>query len=239
MKSCALYNSLLACEAELGVGNCDSSDAPGQARCAAKSLSCSGPGGPGGGGGGGGSGYCGDGVLGSSPGEECDVVGAPWCGQPGTVDACKVKLDTTPGANPITDLWMTIPVLAGSQRLGYTWLDGTPGKVAFSDNRMVLGVGTKAFTLADSVGFGIKTQFRIPLMIEADKKICLTSEGSSLNSASICTTFGAGAPDSMVWTRIDGKRYVVIGQGEFQSRKSDGTYERMVANSPNNITLFK
>ena len=48
---------------------------------------------------------------------------------------------------------MTIPVLAGTQRLGYSWLDGTPGKVAFSDHRMVLGVGTKAFSLADTVGF--------------------------------------------------------------------------------------
>ena len=85
---------------------------------------------------------------------------------------------------------MTIPVLAGTQRLGYTWLDRTPGKVAFADHRMVLGVGTKAFTLADSVGFGIKTRFRIPLMIEADKKICLKSEGTSLNSENICTTFG-------------------------------------------------
>ncbi len=43
----------------------------------------------------------------------------------------------------------------------------------------------------------------------------------------------------MIWTRIDGMRYVVIGQGDFQSRKSDGTYERMVANNPNNVTLFK
>lgn len=48
---------------------------------------------------------------------------------------------------------MTIPVLAGTQRIGYSWLDGTPGKVAFSDHRMVLGVGTKAFSLNDTVGF--------------------------------------------------------------------------------------
>ena len=104
-------------------------------------------------------------------GEECDVVGAPWCSA-----SCKINLSTNPGANPITDLWMTIPVLAGTQRLGYTWLDGTPGKVAFSDNRMVLGVGTKAFSLAETVGFGIRTQYRVPLMIEADRKICIKSE---------------------------------------------------------------
>ncbi len=76
-------------------------------------------------------------------------------------------------------------------------------------------------------------------MIEADKKICLKSEGLALNSMTICTTFGAEALDPMIWTRIDGTRYVVIGQGEFQSQKADRTYERMVANSPNNITLFR
>lgn len=65
-------------------------------------------------------------------GEECDVVGAPWC------VACKIDMTTNPGANPITDLWMTIPVLAGTQRIGYSWLDATPGKVAFADNQMVL-----------------------------------------------------------------------------------------------------
>ncbi len=46
---------------------------------------------------------------------------------------------------------MNIPVLAGTQRIGYSWLDAVPGQVAFSDNRMVLGVGTHAFTLADTV----------------------------------------------------------------------------------------
>lgn len=116
--------------------------------CQNQYLDCSpatGPGGPGLGG------YCGDGVL--QNGEECDVSGLN-----GTVGAfcsatCKVTTLTTPGANPITDLWITIPVLAGTQRLGYTWLDGIPGKVAFSDHRMVLGVNTKAFSLADTVGF--------------------------------------------------------------------------------------
>jgi hypothetical protein len=136
---------------------------------------------------------------------------------------------------------MTIPVLAGTQHLGYTWLDGTPGKVAFSDNRMVLGVGTKAFTLADTVGFGIKTQFRIPMMIEADKQICLKSEGTSLNEQTICTTFGAEAPASMIWTRpIDGKQYVMLGQGDFQYQTTlGGAYTSSGINSPNNVTLFK
>lgn len=134
---------------------------------------------------------------------------------------------------------MTIPVLAGTQRLGYNWLDGIPGRVAFGDNRMVLGVGTKAFTLADTVGFGIRTQYRMPLMIEADRKICIKSEGSSLNTQALCTTFGQETPTSMIWTRIDGKKYIVLGQGDFQSRKSDGTYELNSVNHPNSITLFK
>lgn len=47
---------------------------------------------------------------------------------------------------------MSIPTLSNA-RLGYSWLDGVPGKIKFEDNRMVLGVNTKAFTLADKVGF--------------------------------------------------------------------------------------
>jgi hypothetical protein len=106
---------------------------------------------------------------------------------------------------------------------------------------MVLGVDTKAFTLADTVGFGIKTRFRIPLMIEANKKICIKSEGTSLNSESICTSFGEGAPASMVWTRpIDGKRYVVIGQWDFQYQNTQGgPYYVNSVNHPNDVTLFK
>lgn len=140
-------------------------------------------------------------------------MGAPWC------VACKIVMTTNPGANPITDLWMTIPVLAGTQRIGYTWLDNTPGKVAFADNQMVLGVGTKAFTLNDTVGFGIRTQYRIPLILEANKKICLKSEGTSMNSESICTTFGAAAsisPTISQWTRRDGVGFVNIGAGDYQ-----------------------
>lgn len=52
--------------------------------------------------------------------------------------SCKIVGLTNPGANPITDIWMTIPVLAGTQRIGYSWLDNTPGRVAFEENRMVL-----------------------------------------------------------------------------------------------------
>ncbi len=58
---------------------------------------------------------------------------------------------------------------------------------------MVLGVGTRAFTLADTVGFGIQTSYSMPLMIEANKEICLQSSGDGLNSERICTTFGDAA----------------------------------------------
>jgi hypothetical protein len=61
-------------------------------------------------------------------------MGASWC------VSCKIVGLTNPGSNPITDIWMTIPVLAGTQRIGYSWLDATPGRVAFDENRMVLGV---------------------------------------------------------------------------------------------------
>ena len=69
---------------------------------------------------------------------------------------------------------MNIPLLSRA-RLGFSWLDGVPGKLAFEQNRMVLGLGTKAFTLADTVGFGIKRDESIPLVISADKEICLKS----------------------------------------------------------------
>lgn len=83
---------------------------------------------------------------------------------------------------------MTIPSFLNT-RLGYSWLDGEVGKISFIENRMVLGAGTRAFTLADTVGFGIKTKYTIPLAVEANKSICLDSTGNGLNHARICTQF--------------------------------------------------
>lgn len=113
-------------------------------------------------------------------GEECDVVGAPWCNS-----ACKLNL-TTPGANPVTSVWMTIPRLTNT-RIGQGW-DGT---LPFNDVRMVVGNGTRLFTLADTVGFGMKTQYRVPLMIPYEKEFCLTSTGSALAHERVCTTIGS------------------------------------------------
>lgn len=93
--ACSLYNGGKTCYFSNDLCN------------AANNLVCSGPGG-----GGGGctnpngcvpyvGGRCGDGVL--QPGEQCDVVNASWC------VACKVDLTTNPGANPITDIYLSIP----------------------------------------------------------------------------------------------------------------------------------
>ncbi len=59
-------------------------------------------------------------------------MGAPWC------KACKIDGLTNPGANPITDIWMNVPLLNNTRNLGYSWIDGEPGKIAFTDNRVVV-----------------------------------------------------------------------------------------------------
>ncbi len=88
--------------------------------------------GPGPGGSSGNPGRCGDGILGSSSGEECDLPGATWCGQAGTANACKIVLDTTPGANPIS-LKLKIPALGtvGSATFGTS--------IPVSAHRVVIG----------------------------------------------------------------------------------------------------
>lgn len=45
--------------------------------------------------------------MGTPDDEECDVRGAPWCNA-----SCKITTDTTPGANPITEMWIKIPKLS-------------------------------------------------------------------------------------------------------------------------------
>jgi hypothetical protein len=109
---------------------------------------------------------------------------------------------------------------------------------------MVLGNGTKAFTLADTVGFGISKRFTVPIMIEADKEICLKSSGPALNSETLCTTFGnAASLDTSVvtWTRYDGQKYVILGNWEFQYQTMTGWpyYVKKLTYKPNNINLFK
>jgi hypothetical protein len=131
---------------------------------------------------------------------------------------------------------MTIPTLANT-RLGYSWLDGVPGKIAYNENRMVLGKDTKAFTLGDIVGFGVKTQFKIPLILEADKKICLVSDGAAMNSNRICTSFGIAGSGLQSFTS-GGKTYVIIGEGFYQIRNGTG-YLQYYANSSPSLNLFR
>lgn len=163
-----------------------------------------------------------------------------WCGQPGEVDAsgnsvaCKVRITTNPGDNPITGLWMTIPRLS-SARLGNSQLDIVPGspnlgRVNFASYQMVLGLNTQAFTLADTVGFGVKTGEPLALAIPKNKYFCLGSDGSALNSNTICTTFGALA-DSTFQTYPNvsdpGNPYILIGDGYYQypsTQNPDGSW---------------
>jgi hypothetical protein len=134
---------------------------------------------------------------------------------------------------------MTIPTLSNA-RLGYSWLDNQPGKIRFEDNKMVLGVGTRAFTLADRVGFGIKQMYNIPLLIEVDKFVCLKSGGTSMNANNVCTTFGALAPSNMEVMVAGVKKYIIIGNGDYQIRQTDGTYIQYTkVGNPNNVDLFK
>lgn len=162
--SCSSIGGTLAqCEARYGVGKCYSTFSA--CDVVRAGLVCTGGGG---GGGSGGGPRCGDGVI--QVGEECDVPGSPWCN-----NQCQLELWTNPGANPITDLWMTIPALSGTSRFG-----SSPFMRTSFSSGVVIGVGGKVFTLADTVGFGIKTQYTIPLMIEADKRICLQAQDNSI-----------------------------------------------------------
>ncbi len=64
----------------------------------------------------------------------------------------------------------------------------------FKDNKLVIGVGTSPFSIADTVVFGMKTLEPLPVIVEADKKICLISKGDGLNNRTdVCTTFGEHA----------------------------------------------
>lgn len=165
--------------------------------------------------------------------------------------ACKIRITTNPGANPITGLWMTIPRLSNA-RLGNSQLDVVPGspnlgRVNFASYQMVLGINTQAFTIADTVGFGVKTGEPLALAIPKNKYFCLGTSGTALNSNSICTTFGTLA-DATYQTYPNvaepSNPYILIGDGYYQypsTQNPDGSWNYLGGNasSPNNIILFR
>lgn len=180
--------------------------------------------------------FCGDGVLGSSPWEECDVVWASWC------VACKIKIiDTTPGANPILSMSIQIPALAGTKNIGVAGFLSKPlylGSTS-SDHQIVVGKDTNVFSLADQLIFDVTTKEAIPIILPEDKTLCLRSSGTALNSNTICTTFGSA------WAgikNINGKNYVVLGNGSYQVRDAAGNYSDVYINpslATHRVKLFE
>lgn len=110
---------------------------------------------------------------------------------------------------------------------------------------MVVGQGTNLFTLGDTVGFGMKTQYRLPIMIAEDKTFCLSSSGASLSNQKICTqiknSLSLSNTGLQVFTRpTDGKRYIILGSGDFQYQPSIGApYLVGRANSTQSVSLFR
>lgn len=82
----------------------------------------------------------------------------------------------------------------------------------------------------------IQTQYTIPVMLPADRLLCLSSQGQGLNQATICNR----ADRYGTVTRINWSDYIVLWGGSYQVRKSDGTYYNQVIESPkSSLTLFK
>jgi hypothetical protein len=154
-------------------------------------------------------------------------------------------------------MWMTIPSLSKKARVGYTWLDGIPGKIPFYANAMVFWSWTRAFTIADTVGYGVKTNLKIPIVIRADKDMCLASWWVEINSERLCTTFGAAAKlgtpvtvidsqttqygKNIVWNRpLDSREYVILwGWSIYYQTSRTWLYYSQLINASNSIEFFK
>ena len=91
---------------------------------------------------------------------------------------------------------------------------------------MVVGNGTNVFTLSDVVSFGFTQKYNVPLLIEADKKMCLSGQGNGVNNTELCTQFGAEATNSYQTYNNGQTNYIVMGNGYYQTRNPDGTYSR-------------
>ena len=105
-----------------------------------------------------------------------------------------------------------------------------------SEHRVVIGKGTSVFTLQDEVILDVTTQYQIPIMLPADRLLCLSSTGSAVASNTLCNPAKRYASTRT----INGSEYVVIGSGSYQNRRPDGIYENVLITNPtNSITLFK
>lgn len=104
-------------------------------------------------------------------------------------------------------------------------------------HRVVIGRGTSAFTLNDQIVLDIVPRHRnVPIMLPADRSICLSSTGSAIEGNTLCNR----ADRYTSSTRINGLDYVVIGGGFYQERLSDGTYRNVrIATPITSVTFFK
>jgi uncharacterized repeat protein (TIGR01451 family) len=242
--ACTYFNSIIECKARgLTAAQCYDANATGLAQCQAQTAPvCTGPGGPGSntpGGNGWSGGSCGDGIVGSTAWEECDLGKKNLEADSACSNTCKVKRFTNPGANPILDIWMTIPNLAGITKLGMSPVDAYNSKLPFNSHRLILGQGTNAFSIADKVSLWVKTEYKAPIILLSDKRICLSSTGNALNSQMICTTAGRYFTNATHTFTSGGKQYIVIGEGDYLKNIGGSNYELGVANNTAPLLVFK
>lgn len=231
INSCStqVHSSLAACNSYNPGNTCYSFLT--DCNAAANTISCGGPGGcsgpycyP--------TGNCGDGVLGSSAGEECDLGNAN-SDAPGSLcsKSCKLQITTIPGANPIKQLTISIP--------GFTNILGSSTflRKPFSENNIIVGHNSNVFTLADVVSLDVDSTYAVPLLVPADREFCLKSTLGSLAEKTICQRISKfNTPIS-----LNGSSYVVINGGYVQERLSDGTYRSIPVSGPadDTVTLMR
>ncbi len=184
---------------------------------------------------------CGNGIIDGTD-EECDTGGdTTWC-----VD-CKIKMPTNPGENPI-EFWLTVPKLTNA-RIGASY--AFPNRIKFNKYAIVVGKGTNVFTLADTVGFGIKPTHPTPIKISLDKEFCLQSQSPVFaGNAKSCTTLGearsqyGNAFDTFGNYGVLGRGDYLVPNGTYQIQVGNTTvdaprYETRQANSTNEVKMFK
>ena len=81
------------------------------------------------------------------------------------------------------------------------------GNIPLSEHRVVVGQNTNVLTLADTVSIDVRTQYQIPIMLPADRLLCLSSSGEAFSSRTICNR----ADRYKQAIPINGMNYVVLG----------------------------